>query len=165
MPASADVTRTLADPPMKPVEGRTLMTDATTPQSELAARTMRAITTPEIVIEEISVTHLSGYVDLGPEQHTPFGTVHGGVYCSIVESVGSMGAGHAVADRGQYAVGLNNSTDFFRPFDSGRARITAEAIQQGRTQQLWVIVISDEATGKVMARGQLRAHNLDLPQA
>ncbi|WP_236865603.1 PaaI family thioesterase [Brevibacterium daeguense] len=126
---------------------------------------MKSITTPEIIIEEISATHLNGYVDLGPEQHTPFGTVHGGVYCSIVESVGSMGAGYAVADRGQYAVGLNNSTDFFRPFDSGRARVTAEAIQQGRTQQLWLIVISDEATGKVMARGQLRAHNLERPQS
>jgi hypothetical protein len=39
----------------------------------------------------------------------------------------------------------------------------AEALHQGRTQQLWLVVVADEATGRVLARGQLRPQNVALP--
>lgn len=40
-------------------------------------------------------------------------------------------------------------------------QIVATALFQGRTQQLWEVVISDSATGKDLARGQLRTQNVD----
>jgi 1,4-dihydroxy-2-naphthoyl-CoA hydrolase len=116
------------------------------------------------VAEEISGTHVRGHVDLGEDHHTPWGVVHGGVYATIVESAGSIGASRAVADRGQFAVGVHNATDFLRPTTAGRASVKAEALHQGRTQQLWQVVISDEASGKVLARGQLRLQNVPLPE-
>ena len=39
-----------------------------------------------------SGTRVTGTVELGPDQHTPWGVVHGGVYCAVVESAASMSA-------------------------------------------------------------------------
>ncbi|MEJ9078445.1 PaaI family thioesterase [Gordonia malaquae] len=111
----------------------------------------------------VTGTRVEGYVDLDERHHTPWGVVHGGVYATFVESAGSIGASAAVADRGQFAVGVHNATDFLRPSTGGRATVTAEPIQQGRTQQLWLVEVADEATGKTLARGQLRLQNVPLP--
>jgi uncharacterized protein (TIGR00369 family) len=111
---------------------------------------------------EASGTRVVGHLELGPEHHTPWGVVHGGVYTTAVESAASVGASIAVADRGQFAVGLHNATDFLRASSGGRAELVATALQQGRTQQLWLVVITRE-DGKELARGQVRLQNVDQP--
>ena len=116
------------------------------------------------VIDEITSTRVRGHVDLSEDHFTPWGVVHGGLYTTIVESAGSVGASHGVADRGQYAVGVHNATDFLRPSLGGRASVLAEPLQQGKTQQLWQVVITDDATSKVLARGTLRAQNVPFPE-
>ncbi|WP_350246269.1 PaaI family thioesterase [Rhodococcus sp. D-6] len=116
------------------------------------------------VVEEATGTKVAGYVDLGPDHHTPWGVVHGGLYATIVETAGGIGASAAVLERGQFAVGVNNSTDFLRSTTGCRASVTAEPLQQGRTQQLWLVIITDTTTGKVLARGQLRLQNVPLPE-
>ena len=115
-------------------------------------------------VAEATGTRVAGYVDLGPEQHTPWGVVHGGVYCSVVESAASIGASTAVQEHGQFAVGVNNTTDFIRSMTSGRVDVVAEPIQQGRTQQLWQVLLTRE-DGKLVARGQVRLQNVPLPGA
>ena len=112
---------------------------------------------------EISGTRVLGSVDVGPEQHTPWGVVHGGLYSSVIESAASIGASAAVLDRGQFAVGVNNSTDFLRPMTSGRLDVVAEPVQQGRTLQLWLVTLTRSDDGKLVARGQVRLQNVPLP--
>jgi 1,4-dihydroxy-2-naphthoyl-CoA hydrolase len=114
-------------------------------------------------VTEASGSRVTGTVDLGPDQHTPWGVVHGGVYCTIVESAASIGASAAVVDRGQFAVGVNNNTDFVRPMTAGRLDVVAEPIQQGRTLQLWQVVLTRADDGKLVARGQVRLQNVPLP--
>ena len=116
-------------------------------------------------VGEIGPTRVTGTVELGPDQHTPWGVVHGGVYCAVVESAASIGASAAVADRGQFAVGVNNSTDFLRPVTAGRVDVVAEPIQQGRTLQLWLVQLTRAEDGKLVARGQVRLQNVPLPGA
>jgi len=108
---------------------------------------------------EISGTRVTGHLDVGPQHHTPWGVVHGGVYCSIVESAASIGASAAVAERGQFSVGVNNSTDFLRPMTAGRLDVVAEPVQQGKTLQLWLVTLTRE-DGKTVARGQVRLQNV-----
>jgi 1,4-dihydroxy-2-naphthoyl-CoA hydrolase len=112
---------------------------------------------------EATGTRVTGHIELGPQHHTPWGVVHGGVYCTAVESAASIGASTAVADRGQFAVGVNNSTDFLRPMTTGRVDVVAEPIQQGRTLQLWLVTLTRADDGKVVARGQVRLQNVPLP--
>ena len=112
---------------------------------------------------EMTGTRVTGVLELGPDQHTPWGVVHGGVYCAVVESAASIGASAAVVDRGQFAVGVNNNTDFVRPMTSGVLDVVAEPIQQGRTLQLWQVVLTRADDGKLVARGQVRLQNVPLP--
>jgi 1,4-dihydroxy-2-naphthoyl-CoA hydrolase len=114
---------------------------------------------------ETSGTRVTGHADLGPAQHTPWGVVHGGVYCAIIESAASIGASTAVADRGQFAVGVNNNTDFLRSMTEGRVDVVAEPVQQGRTQQLWQVLLTRADDGKLIARGQVRLQNVPRPGA
>ena len=116
-----------------------------------------------LVVDEVTTTSLRGHADLGEGHVTAWGTVHGGVYASIVESAGGAGAGFAVADRGQIAVGVHNGTDFLRASTGGRVDVSAEALFQGRGQQLWDVVIRQSESGTVLARGQLRLQNVPRP--
>ncbi len=112
--------------------------------------------------ESIGPERVVAWIELGPDQHTPWGVVHGGAYTTAIESVASVGASAAVLDRGQFAVGVNNTTDFLRPHVSGRVNVVAEPIHQGSTQQLWQVIISRADDGKVLARGQVRLQNVSL---
>ncbi|MGY2079731.1 PaaI family thioesterase [Modestobacter sp. SYSU DS0657] len=116
-------------------------------------------------LAEVSGARVTGSVELGPQHHTPWGVVHGGVYCTIVEGAASVGASLAVTERGQFAVGVNNSTDFLRPMTAGRVEVLAEPVQQGKTLQLWLVTITRADDGKIVARGQVRLQNVPLPTA
>jgi uncharacterized protein (TIGR00369 family) len=115
-----------------------------------------------LVVNELSGARVSATIELGPQHHTPWGVVHGGVYATIVESTASIGASAAVHERGQFAVGLNNSTDFLRSTDGGRLDIVAEPVIQGRTQQLWEVGLRRHADGKLVAQGRVRLQNVPI---
>jgi len=118
-----------------------------------------------IHVEELTPTRVVAYVDIDERHQQPYGIVHGGVWASIVESVGSHGAALAAREiTGQMAVvGTSNTTDFLRPLRSGRVRAVGTPIFTGRTQQLWLVEIEGVADGKLVARGQLRLQNLTAP--
>jgi 1,4-dihydroxy-2-naphthoyl-CoA hydrolase len=110
-------------------------------------------------VDAISGSEVTGHIDLTPAHHTPWGIVHGGVYATAVESAASIGATAAVAERGQVAVGLTNTTHFLRSLTEGRVHVTATALYQGRTHQLWRVDITDEAGG-LIAHGEVRLQNI-----
>ena len=90
----------------------------------------------------------------------PWGIVHGGVYCAVVESMASV-SGHVWLSQngGGTVVGVNNNTDFLRAIRSGTVTATSTPIHRGRRQQLWLITLTDEAE-RVVARGQVRLQNI-----
>jgi uncharacterized protein (TIGR00369 family) len=90
--------------------------------------------------------------------------VHGGVYSTAIESAASIGASTAVKQRGEVAVGLTNTTHFLRSVTSGRVRVEAVALNQGRTQQLWSVDIQND-TGKLVAHGEVRLQNVAATNA
>ncbi|MCP9275153.1 PaaI family thioesterase [Mycolicibacterium arenosum] len=91
----------------------------------------------------------------------PWGIVHGGVYCSIIESLASVSAHVWLTSTGSggTVVGVNNNTDFLRAISAGRVTATSTPIHRGRRQQLWLITITDE-NDKLIARGQVRLQNM-----
>jgi uncharacterized protein (TIGR00369 family) len=110
-------------------------------------------------IDEVSATQVRGHLDVDERHHTPWGIVHGGVYATAIESVASIGASTAVRDAGQVAVGLTNTRHFLRSITHGRADVVADAVNQGRSQQLWSVDIRDER-GRLLAHGEVRLQNL-----
>jgi 1,4-dihydroxy-2-naphthoyl-CoA hydrolase len=115
-----------------------------------------------LTLVDIAGDRVTGFLDLGPDHHTPWGVVHGGVYTSVAESVASIGASAAVMDKGMFAVGVHNGTDFLRSMTTGRLDVVGVPIQQGRVQQLWLVTMT-RADGKEVARGQVRLQNVPLP--
>jgi uncharacterized protein (TIGR00369 family) len=97
-------------------------------------------------------------VVIRPELHQPYGIVHGGVHCSLVESAASIAGALWFGDRGN-VVGVANHTNFLRAAREGRLTATAEPVQRGRTQQLWRVTIRDE-TDRDIAVGEVRLANI-----
>jgi 1,4-dihydroxy-2-naphthoyl-CoA hydrolase len=121
--------------------------------------------TADFKLQELSGTRVRATLSLNEAHHQPFGIVHGGIYATAVEGLASAGACAAVADRGMYAVGTSNTTDFLRPVSVATVEVIAEPIFQGRTQQLWEVAIRRLDDGKLVAKGQLRLQNVPLPEA
>jgi 1,4-dihydroxy-2-naphthoyl-CoA hydrolase len=96
-----------------------------------------------------------------PELHQPFGIVHGGAYCSVVETLASIGAAIWYGDSGK-VVGVSNITDFYRAMSEGSLTSTATPVHRGRSSQVWVVETED-GDGRLVARGQVRLHNLAAP--
>lgn len=93
-----------------------------------------------------------------PQLHQPYGLVHGGVHCSVIETLASVGAAVWLGERGK-VVGVNNNTDFFRAVEDGELSSRAIPVHRGRTQQVWVVETRDSAD-RLAARGQVRLQNL-----
>lgn len=93
-----------------------------------------------------------------PHLHQPYGILHGGVYCSIVETAASVAAALWLGDKG-YVVGVVNTTNFIRAVRDGTLTATATPLQRGRTQQLWQVAIHDDAD-RLAAQGQVRLANI-----
>ena len=110
-----------------------------------------------VKIEEVSGDRVVATWEAAPPLHQPFGIVHGGAHCGVVETLASVGAATWLGDRGQ-VVGVNNSTDFYRAVSEGRLTSTATPVHRGRSQQVWIVETVDE-DGRMVARGQVRLQN------
>jgi 1,4-dihydroxy-2-naphthoyl-CoA hydrolase len=101
-----------------------------------------------------------GQLDINDTLLQIMGIVHGGVYCSIVESMASVSAHVWLGENGGgNVVGVNNNTDFLRAISSGTITAVSTPLHRGRRQQLWLVTITDE-NDRVVARGQVRLQNL-----
>jgi 1,4-dihydroxy-2-naphthoyl-CoA hydrolase len=114
-----------------------------------------------LVFTELSPDGARAHLEIHPRLHQPTGIVHGGVYCSMIESMASMAAYSWLTNQGGGSViGVNNNTDFMRAMSTGTVFGTATPLHRGRRQQLWLVTITD-SDDRVVARGQVRLQNID----
>jgi uncharacterized protein (TIGR00369 family) len=117
-----------------------------------------------LVFTELTVDGAKAQLQVAPKLLQPMGIVHGGVYCSMIESMASTSAYvWLAANGGGNVVGVNNNTDFLRAISAGTVYGVTEPIHRGRRQQLWLVTIRDD-TDRLVARGQVRLQNLE-PEA
>ncbi|MFD1085235.1 PaaI family thioesterase [Micromonospora andamanensis] len=109
-------------------------------------------------LDEISEDRVTIRWRVRPELHQPYGILHGGVHCAVVETVASLGAGIWLGERGR-VVGVSNQTDFLRAVGEGELIAVGTPVHRGRSQQLWQVEITD-ADRRLVARGQVRLQNL-----
>jgi 1,4-dihydroxy-2-naphthoyl-CoA hydrolase len=103
-----------------------------------------------------------GRLEINENHHQPYGAVHGGVYCMIIETLASTGAALWAIENGMGgAMGLSNKTDFLRATTDGVLLGKATPIHRGRNQQLWQVDITRESDGKLVAQGQVRLQNVN----
>jgi len=114
-----------------------------------------------LVITSATADRVVGTVDLDPQRHTqPWGIVHGGVYCSIIESLASIGAAINVMPE-RTSAGIENQTSFLRSISSGQVTGVATPLQRGRQMHLWEVEIRDDQQ-RMVAHGRVRLVIRDL---
>ena len=130
----------------------------------------RGMAQPEIAPDgfagEIGVEWLSldpddarARIAVEPRHLQPYGIVHGGIHCSVIETLASLGGALWLGEKGK-VVGVNNNTDFYRAVSDGDLTSTATPLHRGRSQQVWVVETVADDGGKLVARGQVRLQNL-----
>jgi len=87
----------------------------------------------------------------GNEQ--PFGLLHGGASCALMETIGSWaGAIHAGPDK--QVVGIELNASYLRGATSGVVTAVCTPVRRGRTLSTFLIEITDEQ-GRPTATGRL----------
>ena len=109
-----------------------------------------------ITITRATAGEVKAELTVGPQHLQPYGVVHGGVYCGLIETLASVGAALFSLPRGQSVVGLENSTSFVRAVRLGsKLHAVAKPITRGRTTQVWEATIFDQED-RIVATGRVR---------
>ena len=87
----------------------------------------------------------------GNEQ--PFGLLHGGASCALMETIGSW-AGALHAGPGKQVVGIELNASYLRGATSGVVTAVCTPVRRGRTLSTFLIEITDES-GRPTATGRL----------
>jgi 1,4-dihydroxy-2-naphthoyl-CoA hydrolase len=115
-----------------------------------------------IELTDASSEFAAGRIEITEHHQQPYGVVHGGVYCTLAETLASAGGAMWAMEQGLAgAVGISNKTDFLRATTDGVLIGEATPIHRGRTQQLWQVNITREGEGKLVAQSQVRLQNVN----
>jgi uncharacterized protein (TIGR00369 family) len=89
----------------------------------------------------------------------PYGMLHGGAHCGVVETLASLAASLWLGPDGR-VVGTSNSTDFYRATRSGdQLTSIARPLHRGRSRQVWRIETYDDQQ-RLVSAGQVAIQNL-----
>ena len=107
-----------------------------------------------ITFVSATLDEVVGELTLERKHHQPYGITHGGVYCSMIETLCSVGAALNTMPDGKTTVGLENNTSFLRAARAGKLRCTAKPLVKGRRTHVWQATVHDSedrlcATGRV----------------
>jgi 1,4-dihydroxy-2-naphthoyl-CoA hydrolase len=103
---------------------------------------------------EVSPERMTATCAVTPKVLQPYGIVHGGVFCSMAETITSVGTHLGVQDAGNIAVGMNNTMNFLRPITSGTIHAEAKPRHRGRTTWIWDVEITND-DGALCAIGRI----------
>ena len=103
----------------------------------------------KIVFTEVGDDYLKAEMPIGPYLMQPMGIMHGGVSCSLAETVGSAAANYCVDAKTEFCVGLDINTNNIRPVTSGVLIATAKPYHLGKKTQVWSIEIHDDKNNLV----------------
>ena len=87
--------------------------------------------------------------------HQIHGIIHGGATCVLVETAGSIASGLCVDPEQQSSVGSQISVNHIRQIKQGVVIAKCKLVHLGRQKHVWDIPVYEEATGKMIAKGEL----------
>lgn len=114
-----------------------------------------------LLVVEASEQEVVAELEVTDKLKQAYGIVHGGVYCSITETVCSMGAALTAGLENQ-VVGVSNHTRFIRAVRDGRLTARARPIDRVGDHLTWQSTITDEQ-GRVVAQGTVNLLKLSPP--
>jgi 1,4-dihydroxy-2-naphthoyl-CoA hydrolase len=97
-------------------------------------------------LEWLSLTRESAHVRFQAREDLkqPLGLMHGGIYCSVAESIASVATVRAVWGEGKIGSGLSNSASFLRPVTGGTVDVRARCRGHDDREWTWSHEFRDE---------------------
>jgi len=129
--------------------------DSGAPSQPLGIVPMGWVSQMDMHFVSIAESEVVAELTVSEKHYQPMGIVHGGVYCSMVETVCSVGAHLHASKLGLMVVGVDNQTSFLKATRTGNLRASARPLVTGRRTQLWEANIHD-GEGKLIATGRVR---------
>jgi 1,4-dihydroxy-2-naphthoyl-CoA hydrolase len=83
-------------------------------------------------------------IELEARHMQPAGLVHGGVLCTLAESITSRATYLGVREEGKVAMGQSHLASFLRPISAGHANAVAHRRHAGRSSWVWDVEVSDD---------------------
>lgn len=103
-------------------------------------------------------------MEISDKTRQPYGFLHGGASCVLIETVGSV-ASALVIDREKYfCVGLEINANHLRSVSAGIVTAVAKPLHLGRSTHVWDIKIYDEKE-KLFCAGRLTVAVLPIKKA
>ena len=92
---------------------------------------------------EVGDDFIRGRVPVDARTRQPYGLLHGGVSVALAETLGSVAAGHVVAE-GHMVVGLDINANHLKSARSGWVTGIARPVHIGRSTQVWHIEMHND---------------------
>ena len=92
---------------------------------------------------EVGDDFIRGRVPVDERTRQPYGLLHGGVSVALAETLGSVAAGHVVAE-GHTVVGLDINANHLKSARSGWVTGIARPVHIGRSTQVWHIYMRND---------------------
>jgi uncharacterized protein (TIGR00369 family) len=107
-----------------------------------------------LVIEEASNERIVGTLPV--EGNTqPYGLLHGGATCSLIETLASFGAALVAGWPDKIVMGQQQTTNFLGTSTYGTVRGVATPVHIGKTTHVWNVDVTHVETGKLVASGRV----------
>lgn len=110
----------------------------------------------DIKFTQIGDDSLTATMPANARTKQPLGIVHGGANVVLAETIASTGANAVIDIEKYYCVGLEINANHIRPVREGLITGIARAIHLGRTTQIWLIDLYNEA-GKQTCASRMTA--------
>lgn len=107
-----------------------------------------------IAFEELGAERVSGTMPVKGNTQ-PYGILHGGATCSLVEALASTGAAIAAGFPDKIVMGTQQSTNFLRAVSEGTVRGVATPVFTGRTTHVWNVEVTHIESGALVAVGRV----------
>ena len=101
--------------------------------------------TLEIDFVDVGDDFLVARMPVTPKLHQPDGVLHGGATFALAESVGSAAAYLFNKTKNPMVRGIEMSGNHLKGISEGFVYAKAKAIHNGRTTQIWEIIVTNEA--------------------
>lgn len=102
---------------------------------------------------EIGDNYLKMSMPVNEKTTQPYGYVHGGANCVLIETAGSVGSVLTLDASKKYCVGIEINANHLRSVTEGLVIATATPLHLGRTTHVWEVKIHDEQ-GRLTCAGR-----------
>lgn len=117
--------------------------DITTTQLDaLLGNTMASFL--EMKFTEVGPDFLRMSMPVNEKTVQPYGYVHGGANCALIETVGSIASAMVIDISQNYCVGIEINANHLRSVTKGIVTATAHPLHLGKTTHVWEVKIRDE---------------------